>query len=180
MEKETLLLEKKVEETKEKEVIEISPKREIKRESINLFSIKQQVAEVVEKPNFDKIQELPPEKRNKIFKLKKEKEETTPKRKTNSKLKIVLLGILISLFGAFFISNTVNIIKTSQAIQDTQSSYSASLFDLMQKISSTESGNRVLDLFETYPDQNLPANTIYKSSNWYDRLCDFLAGLFGG
>lgn len=180
MEKETLLLEKKVEKTKEKEVIEISPKREIKRDSINLFSIKQQVAEIVEKPNFDKIQELTPEKRNKIFKLKKEKKESAPTKRTSSKLKIIVLGILISLFGSFFISNTVNIIKTSQAIQDTQSSYSASLFDLMQKISSTESGNRILDLFETYPDQNLPANTIYKSSNWYDRLCDFLAGLFGG
>lgn len=133
---------------------------------------------VEEKPNFDKIEELSAEKREKIFKV--EKQEQSSKKKTNKKLKLAILSICLVVLTAFCITTAVEIAKATQSLQAAQTEYSANLLKVVQKIYSTETGNRSLSLFETFPEEDLTASSFYETSNWFDRFCKFLTGLFGG
>lgn len=174
----TLLLEKEVEASTEKKVKKIVIEKKNKESLKTLFSSQEpDSSKVIEKPNFDKIDELPQEKRSKIFKLKRTERTST---KTNKKLKVALLGLAFCILVAFCITTTINIVKVNSRLEGLQNSYNASLSDLIQKIYSTETGNRSLNLFETFPEEDLTASSIYESSNWFDRFCNFLTGLFGG
>ena len=178
-EEKTLLLEKEVkpvqEEKTEKKVVIEKKEKDLAKQ---LFSAPLKEEKAVEKPNFDKIEELPPEKRKKIFKVEKQYEKE--KQHSTSKLKLAIVSICLVLISAFCITTGVEIAKASQSLQAAQSEYSANLLKLTQKIYSTETGNRSLSLFETYPEEDLTASSIYETSNWFDRLCKFLTGLFGG
>lgn len=175
----TLLLEK---ETKTEVKTETKPKIQTtskEKETIKkLFStpIDEKVTE--EKPNFDKIEELSPQTREKIFKVEKEKVEG--KKKSSKKLKLVLLSVCFAVLMAFSITTGVQIAKANQTLQAAQSEYSANLLSVLQKIYSTETGNRSLSLFDTFPEEDLTATSVYETSNWFDRFCKFLTGLFGG
>lgn len=180
--KEVLLLEKETEKKEVKVKLKTEKTREVERKdrelTKKLFSEPVQ-EEVIEKPNFDKIEDLPPEKRKKVFKVTSEKEEKQ-KFKLNKKLKMAIIGIVFCLLTAFCITSGVEIAKTNAQIESVQSNYDASLTSLIQKIYSTETGNRSLNLFETFPEEDLGASSFYESSNWFDRVCNFLAGMFGG
>lgn len=175
----TLLLEKETKEPVTEKAKETSVEKEEKKSLKRLFEEKKELETVVETPNYDKIEELPPETRKRIFKLKKESEKKS-KFKINKKLKMAIIGIAFCILGAFCITTSIEISKASQNLQQIESEYSASLASLIQKINSTETGNRMLSLFETFPEESLSASSFYESSNWFDRLCNFLSGLFGG
>lgn len=184
----TILLEKKeiklVKETKPKTKQEVKQETktitEKKEEKIvkKLFEEEVNDEVVVEKPNFDQLKELPPEKRKKVFKL--EKEKVTEKKKNSFKLKLILASICLVILAAFCITTGVEIAKANQSLNAVQSEYSANVATLIQKIYSTETGNRSLSLFETFPEEDLTASSFYETSNWFDRFCKFLTGLFGG
>jgi len=175
----TLLLEKTETKVQEKSKIETKTVEQ-KEEKIvkELFSKEPEKEVVVEKPNFDKIEELPFEKRKKIFKVEKEKVEN--KKASNKKLKLAIACVCLVILSAFCITTGVEIAKANQSLQAVQSEYSANLGTLIQKIYSTETGNRSLSLFETYPEENLTASSFYETSNWFDRFCKFLTEFFGG
>ncbi len=179
--KEVLLLDKETE-TKQDIKIKLKTEKSVEKKdkelAKKLFStpVKE---EVIEKPNFDKIEELSPEKRKKIFKVSMEKEEKQ-KFRLNKKLKMALIGIVMGMLLIFCITSTIEIVKLNAEVQQAQSNYNASLTNLIQKIYSTETGNRSLNLFETFPEENLGASSFYESSNWFDRICNFLTGIFGG
>ena len=50
----------------------------------------------------------------------------------------------------------------------------------LKNISSVDSGNKMAELIQTYPDELLRPEQIQQQSNWFDRFCNFLSGLFGG
>jgi len=174
----TLLLEKEVQEKTEKKVKSLVVAKQTKEQTKNLFSSEVKTEKFVEKPNFDKIEELSPEKRNKIFKVESAKADSSYK--VNKKLKLGILGLCFCLLFAFCITTSIEIAKANAELQAEQSAYSANLAKLIKKINSSESGNRASSLFETYPDEDLGATSIYETSNWFDRFCSFLAGFFGG
>lgn len=177
----TLLLEKETEQEKAKDVAKVKIQSKKEKEHLkDLFDDKKERKDIIETPNYDKIEELSPEKRKRIFKIKKDKEEEKKKFKINSKLKLIIVGIAICVLSAFCITTSIEISNTSQNLQQIESQYDASLGSLIQKINSTEAGNKALDLFETFPEEDLSANSFYQSSNWFDRLCNFLSNLFGG
>ena len=173
------LLEKEISTTTEKKIKKIVIEKKEKEILKKQFSSTPD-EKTLEKPNYDKIEELPLEKRKKIFKLNKRKEESDKNYKINKKLKIALVGIALCLLTAFCITTGIEIAKTTSSIEQVQSGYDASLGKLIQKIYSTETGNRSLDLFETFPEEDLSASSFYEKSNWFDRFCSFLAGFFGG
>ena len=37
-----------------------------------------------------------------------------------------------------------------------------------------------MEMIETYPEDMLDAGDLGKVSNWFDRLCNFIVGMFGG
>ena len=181
-EEKTLLLEKETE-----IVVQSKPVQEVKKEVIEkkekeiakeIFSKPLSEDVAVEKPNFDTLPSLSEEKRKKIFKV--EREKVSEKKHSNKRLKILIVSIIFMLLSAFTITTGVEIAKANAQLQVAQSEYSANLLQLMQKIYSTETGNRSLSLFETFPEEDLTATSIYETSNWFDRFCKFLTGLFGG
>ncbi len=177
-ESETLLLEK---ETVVKEKVEKEHKK------INLSSISAQVEKeplptkniVVETPNYDLIPELPPQKQKRVLKLEKSVEEAKPKKK-NSVLKKVIFASIIALVAGLGVFTAVDLSNSIAAYQAAQTQYSVNTFNLIKNIGSVDSGNKMAELIETYPKELLRPDELQKQSNWFDRICNFLSGLFGG
>lgn len=174
----TLLLEKEVQEKTEKKVKSIIVSQKAKQQTKALFSSTVKPETVIEKPNFDKIPELSEEKRKVVFKVESEKKK--PEYKVNKKLKLGLIGLCFALLLSFCITSSVEIAKAQSMIEAEQSSYSVNLGKLLRKIKATESENQYLSLFDTYPEEDLGAQSFYETTNWFDKLCTFLTNFFGG
>lgn len=176
-EKQTLLLEKEA---------RVEEKLEKAKQKINLSSIQSQVNQqpqqeniVIETPNYDLIPDAPPQKQKRILKLQKEVEKTQPKKKTSFLKKAIVASILaltvgLGVFTAVDLSNSIS------AYNAASSQYSVNLANLLKNISSVDSGNKMAELIQTYPDELLRPEHIQQQSNWFDRFCNFLSGLFGG
>ena len=177
-ESETLLLEKD---------IELEKKIESTHKKINLSSIASQVERedaptkniVIETPNYDLIPKLPPEKEKRVLKLERQVEEAKPKKKSKTLRKAIFAGIIaivvgLGVFTAVDLSNSVS------AYNAAQSTYSVNLANLLKNIASVDSGNKTAELIETFPNELLRPDELKKQSNWFDRICNFLSGLFGG
>ena len=166
-EKQTLLLEKEV---------RVEEKLEKAKQKINLSSIQSQIKErpqqeniVIETPNYDLIPDSPPQKQKRILHLQREVEKTKPKKKTS-----FLLTVGLGVFSAVDLSNSIS------AYNAANSQYSVNLANLLKNISSVDSGNKMAELIQTYPNEISRPQQIQQQSNWFDRFCNFLSGLFGG
>lgn len=136
---------------------------------------------VVETPNYDFIKEISPEKRKKIYRIEKNASATNSKPFTfNKRLKMILFGLAFFIAGGFCLSSGIQLANASNALQAAQSEYQISLSKLIKNISKTDSGNKALELIETYPDEIETPSSIAKDTNWFDKICNFISGIFGG
>ena len=176
-EKSTLLLEKEV---------KVEEKLEQAKQKINLSSIKQaaqaetkQENIVIETPNYDLMPELSTEKKKRVIKLEKAVHSEKPKRKSSwLKRGILAAGLAITL--ALGIFTAVDLADSISAYNAAQNQYSVNVATLMQKIASVDSGNKMSELIETFPEDLMRPSDFEQQSNWFDRFCNFLSGLFGG
>lgn len=176
-EKQTLLLEKEV---------RVEEKLEKAKQKINLSSIQSQVKSqpqqeniVIETPNYDLIPQTPPQKEKRILKLEKQVEKSQPKKKMPFLKKAIIASVLaltvgLGVFTAVDLSNSIS------AYNAANSQYSVNLANLLKNISSVDSGNKTSELIQTYPNELMRPDQLQQQSNWFDRLCNFLSGLFGG
>lgn len=176
-EKQTLLLEKEV---------RVEEKLEKAKQKINLSSIQSQVKSqpqqeniVIETPNYDLIPQTPPQKEKRILKLEKQVEKSQPKKKMSFLKKAIIASVLaltvgLGVFTAVDLSNSIS------AYNAANSQYSVNLANLLKNISSVDSGNKTSELIQTYPNDLMRPDQLQQQSNWFDRLCNFLSGLFGG
>ncbi len=176
-EKQTLLLEKEV---------RVEEKLEKAKQKINLSSIQSQVQSqpqqeniVIETPNYDLIPQTPPQKEKRILKLEKQVEKSQPKKKMSFLKKAIIASVLaltvgLGVFTAVDLSNSIS------AYNAANSQYSVNLANLLKNISSVDSGNKTSELIQTYPNELMRPDQLQQQSNWFDRLCNFLSGLFGG
>ena len=198
-EKDKLILEESEKYSKKKAtavaVLEKEEEKEQDRTKVNLQKLREELAEqkvqkqeykkkekaVVETPNYDLIKEISPEKRKKIYKVEKNlsKQEAKPFA-FNKKLKVILFSIVFLVAGAFCLTSGIEMINSSTASQVAQTEYELSLSKLIKKISKIDSGNKTLELIETYPDELKEPSSIEETSNWFDKICNFISGLFGG
>lgn len=178
---------------KEEEVQE--EKKEIDKTKVNLQKLREELAEVkqqkvkayrkeqavVQTPNYDLIKEISPEKRKKIYKIEKTDIQKENKPFTISKkLKLILFALVFMVGGAFCLSSGIDMLNSTSVLNTAQTEYELSLSKLLKKISKTDSGNKTLELLETYPEELRDPSTIEESSNWFDTICNFISGLFGG
>ena len=181
----TLVLEKE-EEQKEVEVekskvdlktlrAELAKEREMKKE----MAAKEQA---ITRPNYDMIQEISPEKRKKIYKVEKVESEEKPKPFAfNKKLKTILFAIVFIVAGAFMLTSGIELIDAANSLSSSQTTYyDIKLPGLIKKIDGIDNSNKALELIETYPDEIEEPSSISKNTNWFDRICNFISGLFGG
>ena len=175
----TLVLEK------EEEIEKEEPKKKTNLQILKSeLETKKQMIEkekAIVSPNYDLIQEISPEKRKKIYKIKKAevKEEAKP-HALNKKFKIILFSLVLFVGGAFCISSGVQLADAINGLNVAQTQYEANLPKLIKKISGIDNTNTTLELIETYPDEIKEPSSIKEQTNWFDKICNFISGLFGG
>ena len=128
---------------------------------------------VIETPNYDFIEPLNEQQQEKIFKIEKEKKEKKQASPLLKKLKIIVFSLLFAVLGSWTIYNAVE-------LSNVVTEYNLKLDQYLTKLGSLDSASGLNDLFPTYPEEEQDATSIGKKSNWFDRLCNFIAGIFGG
>lgn len=181
------VVEEKVEKTDDIEIERQETKPE-KAKSVkkNLFSSqafdnKKKSSSIVEKPNYDFIEALPEEAESKIFKIEREKKD---KSKANGrKLRMIVFASLMAIFTIWGVVNVARIDVMQQSLNVLSNEYyNINLPNYLKNLAQLDAVNEsnMDNLFETIPEESVPPATIEKKSNWFDRVCEFLVGLFGG
>ncbi len=136
------------------------------------------VVSVVEKPNYDQLEVLTESERKKIFKIEKKQ---TSSLKPN-RLKYYIVGILIAIFGIWGIVNIATIDNVSSQIAEVSTQYQMNLATYLRNLQALDATNseNMKNLFETIPEEGGSVTQIQEKSNWFDRFCNFIEGLFGG
>ncbi len=78
--------------------------------------------------------------------------------------------------------NVATIDNISGQIAQVSSQYELNLANYLKNLWTLDATNadNMENLFETIPDSELPPTKVDEQSNWFDRFCNFLGGLFGG
>lgn len=154
---------------------------ETKVEEQTINKIESKVAQVIEKPNYDYMEILSEKQRTKIYSIKKEKNlpQSKPKK---SKFKLAIVSILFAIFGAWGIVNIAMIDNVASQVAEVSSQYELNLFNYLKNLYTLDATNseNMKNLFETIPEEENAPNSLEEKSNWFDRICNFLEGLFGG
>ena len=203
MEKQTLFAERKLKpkevETKPQEastakneiVTEIQPKHievnafsstAFKEPEVQETEIQEQTKEssqIIEKPNYDFIESLSAEEEAKVYKLEKEKAKPQPKKRLK-KLRTALFSLVIAVCSIWGIYNVATITTLNNSIASLTATYELNLANYLFKLGTLDAASNYNDLFETYSVEQVPPAQVAKSSNWFDRICNFIAGIFGG
>lgn len=159
---------------------EVCAEKESLSEEQELAKVESKVSMTIEKPNYDYIETLTDSQREKVFKIEKQ-QEVKPKQKA-SKLKAIVLSIVFAIFGVWGIVNIAQIDSVSSQITQASQSYYLNLPKYLSKLAKLDatSAENMNNLFETIPDEDMSPSEIIEKSNWFDRFCNFIAGLFGG
>lgn len=127
---------------------------------------------VIEKPNYDFIEE-----NKKIVKLKKKEK---PKAKNKKKLAGIMLACALGASALICVTNTVIIDNMNSNFLQIDETYKVNLASYLKNIYNLDVTQKSMEMIETYPEDILDAGDLGQKSNWFDRLCNFLGGLFGG
>lgn len=145
-----------------------TPKQEVQE----VKSFKESTS-VIETPNYDLIEPLSEEQEEKIFKVEKQPQA---KKRSSPLLKKIKIGIFVLLVGVLGSWTIYNAVELGNLVTE----YNLKLDQYLLKLGTLDSASNMNDLFPTYPEGGgLPAG-IDKKSNWFDRFCNFIAGIFGG
>lgn len=130
--------------------------------------------------------------------IKKEIENLSKKPQKSYSFRIKLLAgvycIVIALFGGWVISNSINISKLDQSMYQTQietteiNSNITGVIKEIQKIDAV-TGNEdedsllmqiVPEIIDITPEAITEPNKYEETSNWFDAICNWISGIFGG
>ena len=155
-------------------------KKEEKEEEQEIAKIESKVSSVIEKPNYDLTEALSEPEKEKIFKIEKGQEEK-PKAKP-SKLKYIIMSVLFAIFGIWGIVNIATIDNLSASVSQIESVYEMNLATYLKNLATIDatSADNMNNLLPVIPEQGEGASEIVSHSNWFDRFCNFIGGLFGG
>ncbi len=127
---------------------------------------------IIEKPNYDLIEENP-----KIVKLKsKQKKQNKPKKNFGK----IALACALGASALVCVVNTALIDNMQAAFYEINETYNVNLRTYLKNIANLDSTKKSMEFIETYPDENLDAGDVGKKTNWFDNICNFIGGMFGG
>ena len=152
----------------------VEQKKEYQKEQIpeRTKSAKHPSSIIIEKPNYYKSSKF----------SRKKNTEVTPESiaKSKQKFKQVVLALALCFCAIFCVTNCIVIDKAQSSISTEQDTYDINLATYFEKIATLDETNKAMDMFETYPEElNMPSQTA-KKSNWFDRFCNWVSGIFGG
>lgn len=135
--------------------------------------VEQKVSQnIIEKPNYDLIEE-----NKKIVKLKKSEHK---KKSSSKKVAGVMLACTLGASALVCVANTVVIDNMSSNFVEIDETYQINLTKYLKQIYNLDTTKKSMEMIETYPEDLLDAGDLGQQSNWFDRLCNFIAGMFGG
>lgn len=117
---------------------------------------------IIEKPNYDFIA------------------KSNKKEKKKGKLKTIVLACALAICSVLCVSGAVMCDQLNDNYLELQDTYDLNLRTYLSNINKLNITNQGLEFLETYPEELNAPSDIGKSSNWFDRLANFIAGLFGG
>ncbi len=129
-------------------------------------------ANVIEKPNYDLI-----EQNVKVVKIKKKKSEKSKKR---TKAAGIALACALAGCAIVCVTNTVIIDQMNSEFIQIDENYNFNLATYLRNIYNLDTTKNSMEMIETYPEDLLEAGDLGQESNWFDRLCNFIGGIFGG
>ena len=147
-----------------------APQQEQKEEK----AFKQEVSQnIIEKPNYDFIQES-----DKVVKLsRKENAKKKPRKKRLS----LFLSIALGISAIICVSNVIAIDQMSSNLASIEYElYEVNLPKYLKDIADLDTTKKGMEFIETFPEEEFDAGEAGKKSNWFDKLCNFFSGLFGG
>lgn len=145
------------------------------QEELNQKEEKKQVSQnIIEKPNYDLIEE-----NKKVIRLKRKTNSIT-KKKPNKKLASIILACALGAGAIIAVTNCVIIENMNSSYIQIDETYKLNLSKYLKNINKIDQAQQGMEFIETYPEDLLDAGDIGKKTNWFDRICNFIAGLFGG
>lgn len=134
---------------------------------------KQEVSQnIIEKPNYDLIEE-----NKKIIKIK---QKTREKKKPNKKLASIVIACALGASSIIAVTNCVIIENMSANYMQIDETYKLNLAKYLKNINNLDQAQNSMEFLETYPEDLLDAGETGEKSNWFDRFCNFIGGIFGG
>lgn len=189
MTQESVMPEKRVEKKREEQpkkyfnVFSSSSFKEEKSVVTQKSETKAESSSIIEKPNYDFIEPLTSDEAEKIYKIEKQEKVDKKSSKFGKRLRIALFSLVMAVCGIWGIANIVNI-NTVKSELDSLSNiyYNINLPSYLRNLAQLDAVNQdnMENLFQTIPEEAQPPTQIEAKSNWFDRFCEFLAGLFGG
>lgn len=137
-----------------------------------LEEIQQPVQNIIEKPNYDLIEE-----NKKVIKLK---QKSVTKKKPRKKLASIAIACALGAGAIIAVTNCVIIDNMNASYIQIDETYKLNLSKYLKNINKIDQAQQGMEFIETYPEELLDAGDTGKKSNWFDRICNFIAGLFGG
>jgi len=58
--------------------------------------------------------------------------------------------------------------------------YNINLQKYLNNIYNLDTTKKSMEMLETYPEDLLEAGDFGEKTNWFDTLCNFIGGIFGG
>jgi len=129
---------------------------------------------VIEKPNFDLIEE-----NSKILKIKS-KTKAKEKKRPRKKLSAIVLACVLGASTIVCVANTVALEDMYSSYVEMGETYNFNLQKYLKNINNLDATKKSMEFIETYPDDLLDAGDVGIKSNWFDRICNFISGIFGG
>lgn len=153
-------------------------------ESQNVEQLNEQVQDfssTIFTPNYDMMESLSEQQHEKIF-GQQEEISLSQKRKRKLSYKSIIFALLFAVFGIWGVVNISTMEHLGSQIEVASESYNINLANYLKNLTALDTTNQenMENLFEVIPSQTLPPTSIGETSNWFDRFCNFLTGLFGG
>ena len=127
---------------------------------------------IIEKPNYDFIEE-----NKKVIKLKK---NTSQKKVKNKKVAGIALALALGGSAILCVANTIILDNMNFSLLQIDETYKLNLGKYLKDIAGLDSTKKSMEFLETYPEELLDAGELGHKTNWFDKLCNFFGGLFGG
>ena len=148
-----------------------------KEELIQKQYEKEEQENIIEKPNYDLIEE----KKSVIKIRQKLKQEPEKVARKKGKKFGLFLAIVLGICSIFCVTNIVILDNMSASYSALEHEYyNVNLPKYLKNISNLDTTKRSMEFLETYPSEMQSPADLGQKTNWFDKFCNFLSGIFGG
>jgi len=147
-------------------------KEELRKQQFSTTEQQDESENIIEKPNYDLIKESK-------TKLKVSVEKSKNKHK-NARAAGIALSCTLGATAVVSIVNSIVIDNMASHYTQIEETYQLNLYKYLKNITKLDTTKQSMQFLETYPEEGEHAGEVGKKTNWFDSLCNWLGGVFGG